>query len=286
MILATDVDGTLIERGHVLTSENAHAIAALVRKGWVFAAITGQNVFDIEKRLTTSLSEVGVNSFTVYTCEGARRWMFRAGHPALDQRYERGQLFQKQDRRELDRALFEFVRGTGKAEYGRFEFAGWWEEAIFVLKLRDPAAADRREITAELYMLLSQRLRPDLMDMVEIRIAGRTTVILTRRSVNKAMALQDLRNRWHWAEILYIGDEFGPFGNDAPTIGIPGVQLVSVGEVPTTRGDRVTWMGGGPPATFRLIRKFAYSGLLPTHHLKGGGSEHEGGEAESYRSGS
>jgi HAD superfamily hydrolase (TIGR01484 family) len=262
-ILATDVDGTLLARGHVLAFEEAHALAALVKRGWNFAAITGQNVFDIEKRVITPLGAVGVDSCSIYTCEGARRWLFRAGQLIQDRTYGREYIFQETDREELESATSKFVLRWRTLGHGQVDLAGWWEEAIFVLKFRNPNAVDRGAITRALRLFLGNRVRPELMDMIDIRIAGRTTVILARRTVNKATALKDLLNRWHRPKLLYIGDEFGPSGNDAPAIGLPGLQLVSVGEIPTTPRNAVKWIGAGPQATLRFIRELASAGPAP-----------------------
>jgi hypothetical protein len=261
MILATDVDGTLLERGRVLAIEEAHALAALVRRGWTLAVVTGQNITDVRERLLGPIAATGIERCIVYTCEGACRWLFSSGRLILDRCYTRDRNLSRPHREQLEYVTSEFVSGLEKHGRQCFAFAGWWEQAIFVLKVLDPAAVDRCAIAADLRTLLRERVPPDLMHLIDVRIAGRTTVILTRAGVNKAMALQDLRRRWQRAELLYVGDEFGPHGNDAPAAVVPGLRLVCVGEAPVSPAAQVTWMGGGPRATFRLVRALAVAGL-------------------------
>ncbi len=268
MILAADVDGTLLERGRVLASEEAHALVALVRRGWTMAVVTGQNITDVRKRLLGPMAAVGIDSCIVYTCEGARLWLLVSGRLVLDRYYTRDRNFSRPHREQLKHVRSEFVSGLVGRGRQCLASASWWEQAIFVLKVRDSAAMDRCSIATDLRALLRERVTLDLMHMVDIRIAGRTSVILTPAGVNKATALHDLRRRCPGAELLYMGDEFGPRGNDAPTAVVSCLRLVCVGGALGSPAPQVTWMPGGPGATFRLVRALAVAGLPLDHDGK------------------
>jgi hydroxymethylpyrimidine pyrophosphatase-like HAD family hydrolase len=85
-------------------------------------------------------------------------------------------------------------------------------------------------------------------------IGGRVTIDIQRAGIDKAFAIRDLqRTVAPHGEILYLGDAFGPNGNDRPVASVAGVTCLNVG--PTSAApEGVLNLGGGPEATLIFLR--------------------------------
>ncbi|MGD1994542.1 MAG: hypothetical protein PVI59_15210 [Anaerolineae bacterium] len=85
-------------------------------------------------------------------------------------------------------------------------------------------------------------------------IGGRVTIDVQRAGIDKAFAIRDLqRTVAARGEILYLGDAFGPDGNDRPVASVAGVTCMNVGPADVAP-EGVLNLGGGPEATLIALR--------------------------------
>lgn len=112
-------------------------------------------------------------------------------------------------------------------------------------------------------------LRPDLTEEIQTMVAGpqritdheycaliggRVTIDIQRAGIDKAFAVRDLQQTVApRGEILYLGDAFGPDGNDRPVASVAGVTCLNVGPADVAP-EGVLNLGGGPEATLIFLR--------------------------------
>jgi hydroxymethylpyrimidine pyrophosphatase-like HAD family hydrolase len=133
--------------------------------------------------------------------------------------------------------------------------------------LSSPEIIDRQEQLA--LKPVQPRLRPELVRQIDALlngperltrheysalIGGRVTIDIQRAGVDKAHAIKDLMKTTHThGEVLYLGDSFGPTGNDRPVAAVEGVTCLNVGP-PEEALPGVIDLGGGPEMAFIYLR--------------------------------
>lgn len=111
----------------------------------------------------------------------------------------------------------------------------------------------RPELTQEIQEMVSGPERITAHEYSAL-IGGRVTIDIQRAGVDKAFAVRDLqRTVAPRGEILYLGDAFGPDGNDRPVASVTGVTCLNVGPADVAP-DGVLNLGGGPETTLIYLR--------------------------------
>lgn len=113
------------------------------------------------------------------------------------------------------------------------------------------------EIRDKFIKALKQK-REDL----EMRLGGFATVDITKKGVNKAIALKYIKSKIGDKKIIYFGDEFVGTGNDVPVLGLSDIIVVAVGRHFAPEGIQISskpiWLKeGGVNATRYLLSALA-----------------------------
>ena len=100
-------------------------------------------------------------------------------------------------------------------------FSGCGQEAPISVKEKwDPDMILRTKV--------AEYLRPILPEF-EVRVAGMTSVDITRKGFDKAYAVRKILSHWNFEpkDVLYVGDALYPGGNDelAATVGEPTFKV-------------------------------------------------------------
>ena len=100
-------------------------------------------------------------------------------------------------------------------------FSGCGQEAPISVKEKwDPDMSLRTKV--------AEYLRP-LLPEFEVRVAGMTSVDVTKKGIDKAYAVRKILSHWNFEtkDVLYVGDALYPGGNDelAATVGEPTYKV-------------------------------------------------------------
>lgn len=262
MVLVTDLDGTLARRHEPVSAEMARSLATILPSLRGLAIISGQCAENVRQRVVTAVGSEGVNRIWIYSCEGACRWTTTKTGIEKDRAYSLGREYSKLEQAKLQGAVERFLGSAEErgmiAETSRPE---WWDDAMMVFKTRRTAAS-----RTALARALRNYLTRDFNDRAtRVGVAGETTVSICRAGLDKATALWDITTRAGGEEIIYIGDEFAATGNDAPALRVPGVSVVSVGNLGTKGNGRIFHAGLGPEGTVEFLRFIHTTKLLQRH---------------------
>lgn len=138
----------------------------------------------------------------------------------------------------------------------------WWEKVIIAVKVRADGES-RSRFAAELQSQLNSKLlKTRSRVLVRAGVAGRTTIIVAPREVDKALALREIRASKPPPDcLIYIGDEFTKFGNDAVVLTVNDVIRVAVDRCQDGLPPGIFPIGTGPSSTFRFLRVLALTSV-------------------------
>ena len=259
--VVSDIDGTLAQRDEPIAERTVRLLHALAEERWRIALLTGQHIGNIRPRVIHPMRQaLGSDApcLEIHTCEGARRWIYRNGRLRADTAWNQARRFSELERRAIDQWLGESLWPL--LEKGNFQVAQqpqWWEDAVLVLKLEGPD-----ELRACIAHELASRLNVSVLDQrphqtqrrVRVGVAGRTSLVIAPSAASKRSVLEDILGGTYRPDpVLYIADEFVVPGNDAVTLGVPGVIKISVDEAHGPLPAEVLHAGQGPPATDRWL---------------------------------
>jgi hypothetical protein len=307
--LILDVDDTLIPRagcdsaGENLALEPTVRIALLLLRGFHVGIVTGHGWTQLNRKLIRPIVDIlrqtaphsyaeAIARLHVYANGGATKAAWNGHGHATDLQYGHSHGLRSRDMPVLCRILqgaateltddWQARKEWYQRSFPLFDFHSLpaavedREGAVLVLRPVPSRAHAARDVEEDpRAQLHSRTLRVladgDLGEFYDLRESGRSTIELMRRSVSKALAIQDIIHervagscsapKRVEAALLYIGDEFYYGGNDAV---IPctfpeclcvsvagGTQLEDISRGVLRTEELTGWRG--PAATHQLL---------------------------------
>lgn len=242
-VIACDLDGTLAESKSAISEEMSNILCGILRNHYL-AVISGGTYNQFQKQflanfscspeLLTNLYLFPTNGSVCYKYDGLTKWQ---------QLY--AEMLSQEQREKIIKAINESITELGlnlSNSYGdiiedrgsQVTFSGCGQEApVSVKELWDPDQAKRREIKD----LLDKKI-PEF----EVRMGGMTSIDITRRGIDKAYAIQKIKEIMNVLDedIIFVGDALYKGGNDS--------------SVKKTNVDFI--QENGPKETIELLRSF------------------------------
>src|SRR3990167_5759071 len=227
-LIVFDLDKTLSESKQPMDDDMAALLSSLLELKEV-SVISGGSFTQFQKQFTSKLTNGKLTNLYLFpTCGSA---FYRYGKAGWENVYT--EILSDEDKRRIFEAFGKMFAEVGfvlpEKVYGELiedratqvTFAAYGSQAPLPLKSAwDPDRAKRLAMIAVL-----QRLIPEF----EIRTGGTSSIDVTRKGIDKAYGIKQMEKHLGLSrnEILFIGDDLGPGGNDAPVKDI-GVDCVSV----------------------------------------------------------
>lgn len=215
-----DLDGTLTESRSPADAEMVDLFKTLLERHKV-GIVSGAGLAQIQKQILSLLPE-GTNlaNLTVCPTSGASMYIFNGSHAqkVYDEAFSEEELQQvsiaiAQVLQEIEFDLSAPSYGERLVQHtGQISFALLGENAPNEEKiLADPDQKIRQSIVAQLTPLLPN---------YSIRVAGGHTIDITKPGIDKAYAIDQIRelHQLPIESMIYIGDELKENGNDAPVL--------------------------------------------------------------------
>ncbi len=232
-IIVCDLDGTLAESKSALGESMALTISCYLKNKY-FAVISGGDWFQFQKQFLSHIlfalqgdNEV-LSRLLLFPTSGAKCYRYIDG--VWQNIYEI--LLTRDEKKNILDALHHAISLSGimlPVSYGpifedrstQITFSGCGQDAPIEIKsIFDPDQKKRRKIIEFL-----QKTIPEF----EIAIGGMTTIDITQRGINKAYAIEKIKEMLHLGtrEIIFLGDALYPGGNDekAKESGVECIQV-------------------------------------------------------------
>jgi len=243
-VIVCDLDGTLAESKSVLSREMAEVLYEVLRRHFL-VVVSGGTYHQFQKQFLSQFScppELLQNLF-LFPTSGSTAYKYDISSGQWEQIYN--EVLTEEEKEKIKSAFKEFIAETGLdlvSPYGdiiedrgsQITFSGRGQEAPFEAKKTwDPDQSKR----LELLWFLKKKI-PEF----EIRIGGMTSIDVTRRGIDKAYAIEKIKNLMGVSseDIIFVGDALYKGGNDS--------------SVKKTDVDFI--QEGGPDETIELLRQF------------------------------
>ncbi|HEY4482714.1 MAG TPA: HAD-IIB family hydrolase [Candidatus Paceibacterota bacterium] len=216
-LIVFDLDGTLAESKAVVPPEISNLLCQLLVVKKV-AVISGGSFTQFERQLLKHISckdEMFENLYLLPT-SGGDLYKFEEGEWHLVASHELGSEDKKKIKEGIVKGLSSLSFALPEKTYGeqvedrdsQITFSALGQQApVEIKKAWDPDHSKRAE--------LASRIKEYLPEF-EVKVGGSTSVDITKRGLNKAWAVGELMTRLGFDkhEVLYVGDDLFPGGND------------------------------------------------------------------------
>ncbi len=224
-----DLDNTIAESFQPPTSDVANGLCQLLKLMPV-AIMSGASFSRMEKDLLPALpKDTDLSRLHLFPNTAAQCYIFESGTWRNAYKFS----FTKEEYENIMRTFNDAIEQTGVlkdaprwgslflAGDSQVTFAGLGVDATSKMKAAwDPDRAKRKKLKD----FLDQKITG-----LDIRISGRTAIDITAKEIDKAHGVKWLAKRLgvEPAEMLFVGDDLSPGGNDAVVIPT-GIQTVEV----------------------------------------------------------
>ncbi len=213
--IIADVDETVCEPAQEISPKLAEQIAALIKKNYSFAFISGTHLAELQRMISANLKE----EHHLLANTGATYAVQKDGIAEMVHNYALTAPEKQEIAAALHALIAEFhIEPVTSAEdqlqdrESQFSLSALGRHAPLELKKAfDPDGKKRREWVS----FLRQHLHESTY---EIRIGGTTTIDITRKGMDKEWAIREFMkiNQLSPEEVIFIGDKLYPGGNDYP----------------------------------------------------------------------
>lgn len=234
-LFAFDLDKTLAESKQPMDDEMAELLRRFLERVRV-AVISGGSFAQFQKQFVPKLSSGNLASLFLFpTCGSA---FYRYGKNGWENVYT--EVLSPEDKSRILIAFEKMFTEVGFARpevlYGeliedrhtQITFAAHGSSAPLHLKQAwDPDRAKRLKMIDVLSGIIPE---------FEIRTGGTTSIDVTRKGIDKAYGIRQMERHLKIPlhEIVFVGDDLGPGGNDHPVIAT-GVEVVAVSDPEHTK---------------------------------------------------
>ncbi|MFZ1987619.1 MAG: HAD-IIB family hydrolase [Minisyncoccia bacterium] len=215
-VVVFDLDNTLAESKQALTPEMATLLSSLIAKTKV-AITSGGKFAQLEGQVVNQLPpETHLENFYLLPTSGAALFEYKNAWTPVYQ-----ELLTNEEVDIVKKALFEGAQKTGLIDfdapsYGeRIENRGS-QVSLSVLGQEAPPDEKRKWDPERVKRPLLQEAIAPLLPDFDVKVGGLTTIDVTKHGINKAYGIRKLSAHLGIPpeEMLYIGDELRPGGND------------------------------------------------------------------------
>ncbi len=214
-VIIADVDETICESCQVISPEMAQQIDALIQKGYTFAFISGTNVAELTRMISSKVNQehhllatTGTNYTKVkeqntqtiynYSLTTAEKQEIKNAFEKLIAQYQiqslttTGDQIQDRDSQITLSAIGRNAPSHLKAAY-------------------DPTGAKRKEWVEFLKQYLDET-------KYDLKIGGTTSIDITKKGLDKEWGIRQFvqHNQIPFSSIVFLGDKIYPGGNDHP----------------------------------------------------------------------
>ncbi len=214
-VIIADVDETICETAQVISIILARQVTKLIQKGYTFAFISGTPVAELQRMISAKINE----EHHLLANTGATYSIQRNGSSAMIHNH----LLTSHEKKEIKWAFDMLVAKYSLQPMTSYEDQLQDRESQITLsalgrhaplemkKAFDHQGEKRKEWISFLRLYLPE-------EKYEIKIAGTTSIDVTRKGLDKEWAIREFMkiNNLSPEEVLFIGDKLYPGGNDYP----------------------------------------------------------------------